>query len=243
MNILVLQHARYVTLGIFQQFLTEDGHRCTPIYLDEGDALPDLNDYDALWVMGGVMDVWEEEKYPWLVAEKAYIKEAVLERGMPYLGICLGHQLLAEALGGRCGQSEHPEVGVAEVQLTEVGAAGIFMDGLPEKFSSLQWHGAEVKQMPAGAQCLATSGACAVQAMHWGNRAYSVQFHAEVETGMVDAWLAGLTAEELAVWEKVMDSSGVEGLQANSAKHMKAFNDQAERLYINWLQTAAMAQG
>ena len=105
---------------------------------------------------------------PWLKKEKAFIKMAVEEKGIPFLGLCLGHQLLAESLGGVVGKSETAEVGVMEVQLTEDGATGILFDGIPEKISCLQWHGAEIKKLPVGAKVLATSKDCAVQAMSWG---------------------------------------------------------------------------
>ena len=239
MKILVLQHVRFEHPGIFRQFLTEDGHQCTTVQLGEGESLPSLDGFDALWVLGGSMDVWEEADYPWLRDEKAFIKEAVEVRGLPYLGLCLGHQLLAEALGGHCGKSETPEIGVMDVQLTEVGATGVFMDGLPEIFPALQWHSAEVKQMPAGATCLATSPDCAVQAMQWGTRAYSLQFHVEIEADTVETW------NQDPVYAKALsDALGADGamsLNQDCQKQMKAFNDMAERLYINWLQTAAQA--
>ena len=165
MHILVLQHASVEHPGVFRSFLREDGHTWDAVELDAGEALPELDGYDALWVMGGPMDVWQEDDHPWLKDEKAFIRKAVEEMGLPFLGLCLGHQLLAEALGGSVGPSDTPEIGVMKVQLTEAGATGVLFDGLPETFETLQWHSAEVKQMPAGAQCLATSPACAVQAM------------------------------------------------------------------------------
>ena len=90
MHILVLQHAREEHPGIFRKFLLEDGHTWDTIELDEGEKLPLIDSYDALWVMGGPMDVWEEEKYPWLHDEKVFIKNVVEEKGLPYLGVCLG---------------------------------------------------------------------------------------------------------------------------------------------------------
>ena len=96
MHILVLQHAKEEHPGSFRKFLKEDGHTWDVIELDEGEKLPLIDSFDALWVMGGPMDVWEEEKYPWLKKEKEFIKIAVAEKGLPYLGVCLGHQLLAE---------------------------------------------------------------------------------------------------------------------------------------------------
>ena len=96
MKILVLQHAEVEHPGSFRRFLDEDGHEWTPVELDNGERLPALDGFDALWVMGGPMDVWDESKYPWLRLEKALIQEAVAVRGMPFLGLCLGHQLLAD---------------------------------------------------------------------------------------------------------------------------------------------------
>ena len=140
MKILVLQHEQVEHPGIFRRFLQEEGHEWVSVHLNDGEVLPSLGGFDALWVMGGPMDVWEEEKYPWLKKEKEFIQEAVVQLGMPFLGLCLGHQLLAESLGGQCGQSDSPEVGVLRVELTGQGPAGIIFDGLPETFCCLQWH-------------------------------------------------------------------------------------------------------
>ena len=239
MHILVLQHARVEHPGIFRRFLEEDGHSWEAVELDEGAALPSLDGYDALWVMGGPMDVWQEDQYPWLKDEKAVIREAVEQRGMPYLGLCLGHQLLAEALGGNVGPSATPEIGVMDVQMTEMGATGIFMDDLPDRFACLQWHSAEITKLPQGAEVLATSPDCTVQAMTWGPRAYSVQFHVEIESDTVANW-AEIPAYMEAL-EKAMGQGAVERLATDCDRHMAEFNRLAERIYMNWLQTSAKA--
>ncbi|MEH6359707.1 MAG: type 1 glutamine amidotransferase [Amylibacter sp.] len=237
MHILVLQHAVVEHPGVFRRFLAEDGHSWDAVNLNLGEPLPEISGYDALWVMGGPMDVWQVDQYPWLEEEKAFINKAVAEDGVPYLGLCLGHQLLAEALGGKVGKAETPEIGVMDVQLTETGASGILFDGLPERFKTLQWHSAEVTDMPPGAQCLATSPACKFQALRWNTRAYSLQFHLEVEPDTITNW-AGIPEYSDALLNEV-GPDGVSKLAHDCERQMSMFNEMAERVYINWLQTSA----
>jgi GMP synthase-like glutamine amidotransferase len=238
MHILVLQHADVEHPGILRNFLREDGHTWDALELDQGAALPEsMAGYDALWVMGGPMDTWQEDIHPWLKAEKEFIRRAVEDEGAPYLGLCLGHQLLAEALGGAVGPAQTPEIGVLDVYLTEAGASGVLFDGLPERFETLQWHSAEVTALPPGAQVLATSPACAVQAFKWGTRAYSAQFHVEIEEDTVRNW--NEIPEYAGALEKALGASGATALEQACAARMPSFNDMAERLYINWLQATA----
>ena len=237
MKLLVLQHAEAEHPGIFRKFLREDGHDYDAVELDAGEELPSIDGYDGLWVLGGPMDVWQEEEHPWLAAEKACIRDAVEGRGLPFLGLCLGHQLLAEALGGSVGPSRTPEIGVMDVQLTEAGATGVIFDGFPEAFPCLQWHSAEVTKAPAGADVLATSPACTVQALKWGPRAYSAQFHIEIEADTVTNW--NMIPEYADALVKAMGSDGPAQLERDLDANIEALNSLAERLYINWLQAAA----
>ncbi len=239
MRILVLQHAREEHPGAFRSLLREDGHEWQAVELDEGEEAPSLEGFDALWVLGGPMDVWEEDLHPWLAGEKEMIREAVSGKGMPFLGLCLGHQLLAEALGGKCGKAAKPEIGVMGVSLTEEGAESVFLDGMPESFDCLQWHGAEVQELPPGGAALASSPLCRVQAMSWGPRAFSVQFHVEVEPDTVETWAT------IPAYSEALDGAygpgGAKRLAEECAASSEAFGRMTERVYINWMHAASKA--
>ncbi|PWK60742.1 glutamine amidotransferase class I [Aminobacter sp. AP02] len=107
---------------MFGEFWRAAGHSEHIVELDEGEAIPALDGFDILAVMGGPMDVWQEDAHPWLKPEKAAIRRWVRELDRPYLGICLGHQLLTDALGGEVSLMRQPEVGLATVELTKAGA-------------------------------------------------------------------------------------------------------------------------
>ena len=188
MRVLVFQHIACEHPGIFRNFLKADGITYDAVELDEGEKIPALDRYDALWVMGGPMDTWEEDQHPWLIEEKAAIRDAVMTRRMPYFGLCLGHQLLAAALGGEVGRMATSEVGLMRVDLTPAGLADPLMAGLATHQTVLQWHGAEVKTLPASATVLASSPLCKVQAMLVGAHAYSLQYHVELTRHTVPEW-------------------------------------------------------
>lgn len=235
-RLLVFQHIAIEHPGVLRDFLRVAGVDWRAVELDEGEAIPDLADYDALWVMGGPMDVWQEDEYPWLRAEKAAIAEAVRERRMPYFGFCLGHQLLAEALGGEVGVAETPEVGILDVELTGSGRAHPLFAGLPERARALQWHSAEVLREPPGAQVLASSPACRVQAMSLGESVVSVQYHVELTADTVPEW--GDVPEYAAALDKALGAGALERLRAEADAAMPEFNASARALFDNWLRLA-----
>ncbi len=232
-RLLVFQHLDVEHPGIFREFLADDGIAWDMVELDRGDPIPDLEAYDGLWVMGGPMDVWEESDNPWLVAEKQAIKRAVVDLKLGYLGICLGHQLLASALGGdvRKGASE---VGVMPIELTADGRASAYFDGLPSTLDCLQWHGAEVTVVPKGSRVLARSEKCAVQSMSIGEKAFSAQFHVEVTPATVPEWGAVPTYAQ-ALYE-ALGVGALDNFQSAVDGAMVEFNNCAKKLYDNWMR-------
>ena len=235
-RILVFQHIPVEHPGIFRDFLNEDGIRWDTVELDAGAPIPRLDRYDGLWVMGGPMDVWEEDTYPWLCGEKAAIREAVADRGLPYLGVCLGHQLLADALGGDVGPAPEPEIGVLDIEATKVGQGSEFLEGLPPLMKCLQWHSAEVKQPPSGANVLVSTSRCRVQAMAVGDQALGVQFHVELTPTTVTEW--GEIPTYRNALEKQLGPDALAAFDATARAHMPDFNHCARRLYDNWVRIA-----
>jgi len=232
MRILVFQHAVSEHPGSFRAVMAREGHEMHAVELDEGGVIPPLEGFDALLVMGGPMDVWETDKHPWLLAEMDAIR-AWTEAGRPYLGICLGHQLLAQARGGHVGpMAGAPEVGIAHVP---VQADPIF-DGVPALCTCFQWHGAEVKRLPDGAVRLAASEACPVQAFRLGEAAYGLQFHMELTPSTAADWAH--LPEYAAALERVRGPGGLVEIQAEVARHFPALHGAAQTIFGNFLRLA-----
>jgi len=239
MRVAVLQHAAFEHAGILCDFMREARISFDVAALDDGDALPDLDPYDALIILGGPMGPLDFNDHPWLTVETALVREAVVERALPTLGICLGHQLLALALGGSLSEMREAEAGVVDITLNEAGKRDPLFKGLASTTRGFQWHEWQVKEPPPGAVPLATSALCPVQAMRAAPRAWGVQFHIEAYARTLDEWLAPAGHEE--ELQTILGPNARAIFAAQAARHMPRLNADARRLFANFTQLAQLS--
>jgi GMP synthase-like glutamine amidotransferase len=233
---LLLQHMDKDGPGRFGDFLKADGFAIERVMVHRGEPIPSLSPYDFMYVLGGPMDVWEEEAHPWLMAEKAAVREWVVERAKPFLGICLGHQLLAEALGGKVGVAEAEEIGVFDISVNPAVPPLAIIAGLPLQAKVAQWHHAEVKLPPAGAVVFASSASTPVQAMTVGDCALGLQFHAEWTSEFIASW--AFLPGYFGALEKALGPGAHGRLLAEADAIMPAYHSFARRLYDNLMAGA-----
>lgn len=187
-KILVCQHVAHEPLGTLNPLLKAHGFRIR--YANFGrypDLKPDMEGYHGLIVLGGPMNVDEIDKHPHLACEVALIRQA-LDKNIPVLGICLGAQLLAKALGAVVSRNHKKEIGWYDVYFTEAGKQDPLFKHFRPAEKIFQWHG-DFFELPRGAVHLARSDSCQQQAFRFGDRAYGFQFHLEVDEPMVERWL------------------------------------------------------
>jgi GMP synthase-like glutamine amidotransferase len=189
MHLLVFQHIEAEHPAAFAGHIVAAGDTFDVVRFHANDPIPDLDGYDALLVMGGPMDVWETKTFPWLVSEKEAIRRWVKGPPKPFLGICLGHQLLVDTLGGECAPMAVPELALTPVYQTKQDKHDRLFASLPESMNALHWHGVEAIKLPTGSTVLAQNGACNVQAIRVGRCAWGLQFHPEIVEGLITDWM------------------------------------------------------
>jgi len=235
---LVFKHMENDDPCLIGDLMAADGLTIDVVSLHEGEAIPALDAHDVLLVLGGPQQVWEEAEHPWLVAEKQAIREWIAERAKPYIGICLGHQLLAEALGGKVTLACESEVGVKSVHLTGAAEAHPFFTGLGPEHRVMQWHHAEVSELPEGATVLASSPAIRHQAIAVDSHALGLQFHCEWTLDWLRNWARFPT------WIEALETELGQGahprLVAEAEPHMPAYNALTRTIYGNFKQGACL---
>lgn len=214
----VLQHVPFEGPATIAGWARERGYRISTTPLYAGAPLPPLGDVDFLVVMGGPMNVDEEDRHPWLAPEKRFIERAV-GAGKTVLGVCLGAQLIAAALGAGVYRNRHREIGWFPVELEPPGLAD-----LPASFEAFHWHG-DTFDLPRGAVRVARSAGCENQAFVHGDRVVALQFHLEVDRSAVDALLENCR-EELASGLYVQTAAEIRG----DERRFAALNEKMRRI-------------
>ena len=187
-KLLVCQHVAFEILGTLDPLLRGAGFRIRYVnFSREPEARPCLDGYHGVIVLGGPMNLDQIEDYPHLDTEIALIREAV-DREIPTLGICLGAQLLATALGADVRHNPQKEIGWYDVSLTDEGRRDPLFSHFEETEKIFQWHG-DTFEIPDGAVRLAGSPTCANQAFRYGENVYGFQFHLEVDEPLIERWL------------------------------------------------------
>jgi len=236
-RVLVLQHISCEPPGVFSEVMREQGVEPVAVALDENEPLPDWREFDAVLAMGGPMGADDDAEHPWLSAEKQLVRESV-EAGRPFLGVCLGVQLLASALGAPVRSMESPELGLLPVELTAEGREHPLFEGLDDPFPSLQWHG-DTFELPSGALRLASSPAAPNQAFQAGERGFGIQFHLEVTPEMAREWAQ--VPEYRAYLAEALDEERANAFLAELERRAEELHPTGRRLFGNWLKLAGDA--
>jgi len=231
-NILVLQHIKIEDPGYIKDLMLADGVNLTTIELDEGEKIPnDLTEFDGMFCMGGPMDTYMEQEYPWLIEEKKAIKEFVVDLKKPYLGFCLGCQLLGEIIGGKVVKSNNPEIGMLNINFSKNKNNDPLFSKFPENITSLQWHSFEVQGLDDNnnVTLLASSSETKYQIFKYQNHAYGIQFHIEVKDTTVNEW--GCVPEYKSALEKQLGPGALEKFDNEAQANMKNMNNYSNILY------------
>ncbi len=233
---LALVHEQGPQVGVFADSAEEHGAAIEEWSFAWGTPPPrPLDEYDAVFVFGGVMNTDDEQYHPWL-REETMVIQRFLDQGVPFLGVCLGGQLLAKAAHASVARARAPEVGWHPVELLPDAAGDPLFSRLPPRLMAYQWHHYSF-ELPGGAVPLAQSDVC-LQAFRLGEQAWGLQFHCEVDAEIVELWTSICEARP------DHDEPGFDParIRAETPLYIDAWNDVGRELSSRFLEVAARAK-
>lgn len=178
MRLHYLQHVPFENPGSILIWAKEKNYTITKTALYSSEEFPKQEDFDWLVIMGGPMNIYEEEKYPWLKNEKQFIKDTIKENKI-VIGLCLGGQLIADAIGGKVTRNPYNEVGWYNVDISDKARLSPMFSFLPKKVMVFEWHEDTFSVLPDEAECIAENQICQNQAFVYKKRVFGFQFHLE----------------------------------------------------------------
>jgi GMP synthase-like glutamine amidotransferase len=193
MRIHYLQHMPFEDPGNIIPWAEANGHSLSGTMLFKNQTLPDVSSFDWLIILGGVMNVYEHKKFPWLIKEKEFIDRTILN-GQAVLGICLGAQLISDVLGGQVTRNLHREIGWFPISLTSDGRESALFSGFNDRFMAFHWHG-DTFSIPPRAVHVVRGEACDNQAFQYGKRVLGIQFHLDYTREGVECMLNNCSDE------------------------------------------------
>lgn len=231
-RVLVFQHVAAEPLGTLDRLIRRRGHRIRFVNFErEPDAQPSIDRYRGLIVLGGPMNVADQDRRAHLKTELALIERA-LAQGKPVLGICLGAQLLAHVLGADVRRNAQPEIGWYELKTTEAGRRDAVTAALGRTAPVFQWHHYTF-DLPRGAEHLARTSTCEHQAFRYGAVAYGFQFHLEMDAALIERWL------ELPAYRDELEAAGLghgaAEIRAATAARIEAMQAAADTVFTAFL--------
>ena len=227
-NLLVCQHVPYEPLGTLNPLLKREGYRIR--YVNFGrdpDSQPTLDGYNGLVLLGGPMSVLETAHYPHLEVEMSLVRSAI-EHELPVLGICLGAQLIAKALGAEVRPHSEREIGWYPLSVTAPARSDPVFGHFEEPDHVFQWHG-DTFDIPDGAVHLAATSGCTNQAFRYGDNVYGLQFHLEVDEPMIERWLN--VPHHVAEIEDTAGRIDPEVIRRETPRHIGRLKTLSERVF------------
>ena len=234
-KIIVLQHVEHEDLENIEELFSRSRFEFTKIKLFKNQKIPKkLEIFSMMIVLGGPMDTWMEDDYPWLIEEKRKIKEFVVDLQKPFLGFCLGCQLLGEVAGGQVIKSSPPEIGILNIDLLKESQSDVLFHNFPSSIKALQWHSYEVVGLENNNDItlLGSSQTTKYQILKYKNHAYGIQFHIEIKSNTVSDW--GCVPEYEKALEESLGPGALDKFDKLARDNMQDMNTHATVLYENF---------